>query len=387
MSKNVMRKLRFGLIGGGEGAFIGNVHRMAAEMDGMAELVCGAFSRDAERSIRSGTTLYRLDAQRCYRSYTEMFAAEAQRDEQANATGPMDFVIIAAPNNVHYAAACAALEAGFHVVCDKPLTVTLAEALDLKARCDASGLKFAVTHNYTGYPMIREARALIESGALGAIRRVNCEYLQGWLATDAGDNKQAQWRTDPQQAGAAGCFGDIGSHAHNLVDYVTGLKIAALCADLTTFVPGRELDDDGNVLLRFEQGARGIISASQIAVGKENDLCLQVYGELGGIEWRQAEANSLIVRWADKPYEVRRSGWAGTGSVSQGATRLPPGHPEGYLEAFAEIYRNFCEDLLGGEIPAGAYPQLTAGINGMQFIQQVVASSAAGGQWVDFSIS
>ncbi len=239
-----------------------------------------------------------------------------------------------------------------------------------------------MTHNYTGYPMIREARALVGSGALGAIRRVNCEYLQGWLAADPGDNKQAAWRTDPARAGAAGCFCDIGSHAENLVSYVTGLEIAALCADLTTFVPDRALDDDGNVLLRFTGGARGVISASQIAVGKENDLALQVYGEHGGFEWKQSEANSLLVRWTDKPPELRRTGGPGLSAAANDAARIPSGHPEGYLEAFANVYRGFYLALDGA---AGAdFPGIDDGVRGMRFIERVVASSAAGGVWLDF---
>ncbi len=371
-------KWRFGMVGGGEGAFIGQVHRLAAEMDGAACLVCGAFASDAERSRRSGRELYGLSDERCYPDYATMFAAEAARPTDER----MQFVVIAAPNHVHVPVAEAALAAGFHVVCDKPLAMSLAQAEQLAgtlAKCD---LEFAVTHNYTGYPMIREARALVASGALGAIRRVNCEYLQGWLASDASDNKQAAWRTDPERAGAAGCFGDIGSHAENLVSYVTGLDIVALCADLTTFVPGRELDDDGNVLLRFAGGARGVVSASQIAVGKENDLALQVYGERGGFEWKQSDANSLLVRWTDRAPEIRRTGGPGLSAAALDAARTPSGHPEGYLEAFANVYRGFYQALDG--VADADFPDVEHGVRGMRFIERVVSSSAQGGVWVNF---
>jgi predicted dehydrogenase len=365
------------MVGGGEGAFIGQVHRMAAELDGMAQLVCGAFASDPERSKRSGINIYHLDAARCYADYAALLAGEAAlpADER------MQFVVIVTPNHMHFPVAQAALRAGFDVVCDKPVTLTLAEAHELQKLLQDSGRRFALTHNYTGYPMLREARTLVSSGQIGEIRRVSCEYLQGWLAEALDDNKQADWRTDPARAGVAGCFGDIGSHGENLIEYVTGLELASVCADLTAFVPGRALDDDGNVLLRFTSGARGVLSASQIAVGKENDLCIQVYGERGGLEWRQSEANSLVVRWPDKPYEVRRAGWPGTGEASLAATRIPPGHPEGYLEAFAEIYRNFCLDVRG-EAHHG-YPGIAAGVRGMRFIEAVVQSSAQGAVWTD----
>ena len=369
------RKFRFGLVGGGEGAFIGQVHRIAAELDGMATLVCGAFSSDPERSKRSGQVLYHLPQERCYGTYADMFEGERAQSDA------MDFVVIATPNHTHVPIAQAALEAGFHVVCYKPLGLSSREGEELKQTIERSGKKFALTHNYTGYPMVREAKALVNSGALGKIRRVSCEYLQGWLHQAQTDNKQAEWRTDPERSGAAGCFGDIGSHAENLARYITGLEIESLCADLSTFVSDRLLDDDGNVLVRFKGGAKGVISASQIAVGKENDLKIQVYGEKGGLEWSQSDANSLIVRWADRPYEVRRTGWAGTSESSLGATRIPPGHPEGYLEGFAEIYRNFYADLNG---ESADYPDIEDGIAGMKFIEQVVASSATGGVWVNF---
>jgi len=375
MGGQVMRKLRFGMVGGGEGAFIGQVHRMAAELDGLAQLVCGAFSANAEKSVRSGQQIYHLPVERCYANYRDMFGAEAARADG------MQFVVIATPNHTHFEIAQAALHASLHVVCDKPVTLSLQQALDLQKIVGAGQAKFALTHNYTGYPMIKEARELVRSGAIGRVRRVSCEYLQGWLATDMTNNKQAGWRTDPDRAGLAGCFGDIGSHADNLVRYVTDLSIESLCADLSTFVEGRKLDDDGNVLLRFCGGARGVISASQIAAGKENDLKLQIYGEHGGLEWCQTQANSLLVRWLDKPYEVRRTGGSGISDAAQIAARIPAGHPEGYLEAFAQIYRQFCLDLLGAG--GGDYPTIDDGVRGLQFIEQVVASSQQGAVWVN----
>jgi len=376
-------KLRMGMVGGGEGAFIGPVHRMAAELDGEIELVCGAFASDPERSMRSGRDIYRLARERCYPDYEEMFAVEAARPPQEQ----MQFVVIATPNHIHYPVAKAALEAGFHVVCDKPVTHRLEEAEHLAELVSRSGLLFVLTHNYTGYPMVKEARNLVRSGAFGSIRRVVCEFLQGWLAEDV-SNKQADWRTDPERAGVAGCFGDIGSHGENLLEYVTDLKIVELCADLSSFVPGRQLDDDGNVLLRFGSGAKGILFASQVAVGEENGLRLRVYGERGGLEWSQTEPNSLIVRWPDRPYEVRRTGGSGLSAAALNATRLPAGHPEGYLEAFAVLYRNFASALratLSGADPNPEmldFPTIEDGVRGMRFISAVVTSSARGGQWM-----
>jgi len=372
-------KLRFGLVGGGEGAFIGQVHRMAAELDGQAQLVCGAFASDPQRALRSGQQIYHLPPQRCYATYSEMFSAElALAPEQR-----MQFVIIAVPNHLHYPVAEAALLAGFDVVCDKPLTMDLQQALQLQQLQARQQRAFAVTFNYSGYPMIRQARDLVASGALGKLRRVSCSYLQGWLATDQPQNKQAQWRTDPQRAGAAGCFGDIGSHAENLLSYVSGLSVQRLCADLSSFVPGRALDDDGNVLLQMQGGARGVISASQIATGVENDLSLQIYGESGSLQWHQAQANSLTVRWLDQPAQLFRTAGAGLAPAAQQASRLPAGHPEGYLEAFAEIYRCFFAELRGQA--SGGYPTLADGVRGMRFIEKVVASASAGATWVEMA--
>ena len=380
-------RLRMGLVGGGEGAFIGPVHRMAAELDGRIELVCGAFSADGERSRRSGTALYGLPGARCYATFDEMFRAEAALDEAER----MHFVTIAVPNHLHFPVARAALEAGFHVMSDKPVTLDLAEAKALEALVAETGLLFGLTYNYTGYPMVKEARHLVRSGAFGDIRRVIVEYIQGWLAEplERGGNKQAVWRTDPDRSGAAGCIGDIGTHAENLAAYVTGLAIAELCADLTAFVPGRRLDDDGNVLLRFDNGARGVLFASQVAVGEENGLKLRVYGERGGLEWSQMEPNSLVVRWPDRPAETRRTGAPGVGAAAGAATRLPAGHPEGFLEAFAVLYRNFAATLrarLDGRDPpedALDFPTIADGVRGMAFVETVV-ESARRGAWLPF---
>ena len=385
---NVMPKLRMGLIGGGEGSFIGSVHRIAAELDGQIELVGGAFASDPERSKRSGESLYGLTTDRCYGTFDELIATEASLEADKR----MHFVVIATPNHVHYAHAKAALEAGFHVMSDKPMTFNLDEALDLRETVLQTKKVFGLTHNYTGYPMIKEARHLVRGGAFGSVRRVNIEYIQGWLSTpeEAGGNKQAAWRTDPSRSGAAGCMGDIGTHGENLAEYVTGLRIEALCADLTTFVPGRQLEDDGNVLLRFKGGAKGVLSASQIAVGVENGLTLRVYGETGGLEWSQMEPNSLVVRWPDRPYEVRRTGAVGVSQVSADASRIPAGHPEGFLEAFALLYKNFASAVRDAEagkevvIVDYDFPGIDDGVRGMQFIETVVESSKQGAMWLDF---
>ena len=383
-----MAKLRMGLVGGGEGAFIGAVHRMAAELDGRIALACGAFSSDPAKSRRAGVDLYGIEPARSYGSTEEMFASEAARP----ASERMDFVVVATPNHTHFSIAKAALEAGFHVMSDKPVTFDLAQAKELAELVAEKNLVFGLTHNYTGYPMVKEARYLVRSGAFGDVRRVVAEYIQGWLSEreETTGNKQAEWRTDPSRSGAAGCMGDIGTHGENLVEYVTGLRIESLCADLTTFVPGRRLEDDGNVLLRFEGGARGVLMASQIAVGEENGLKLRVYGERGGLEWNQMEPNSLIVRWPDRPLEVRRTGGPGVGESAGGATRLPAGHPEGFLEAFALLYRNFADTVeaqRAGRNPTEEnldFPTIADGVRGMAFIEAVVASAEAGAQWLRF---
>ncbi|MFZ4482878.1 MAG: Gfo/Idh/MocA family protein [Chthoniobacterales bacterium] len=378
------RKIRMGMVGGGRGAFIGAVHRMAAALDGQIELVGGAFSSDPQRSRDSGADLF-LPPERCYGTFAEMMTAEAARP----ADDRMDFVSIVTPNHVHFPAAKAALEQGFHVVSDKPATFNLAEARELGVLLEKTRLLYGLTHNYTGYPLIKEARELVRAGRLGKIRKVVVEYPQGWLATrlEETGQKQAAWRTDPARSGAAGCLGDIGTHAENLAEYVSGLRIKELAADLTAFVEGRKLDDDANLLLRFEGGAKGVLHASQISVGEENNLNLRIYGELGGLEWHQQEPNTLLLKWPDRPTEVWRTGLGYLGEAAKANTRIPAGHPEGYLEAFANIYRNFANHLravLDGRTPDPAsldYPKIADGIRGMAFIEAAVESSRHNARW------
>ena len=381
-----MRKIRMGMVGGGRGAFIGGVHRMAAALDGQIELVCGAFSSNPEKSKASAEDFF-IAPERAYCSFEEMIKAEKQLPEDVR----MDFVSIVTPNHLHFAPAKMALENGFHVVCDKPVTFTLAEAKELEKLVEETGLIFALTHNYTGYPMVKQAKAMIKNGEIGAIRKVVVEYPQGWLATKIEDSgqKQASWRTDPTKSGASGCMGDIGSHAENLAEYITGLKIKELCADLTTFVDGRLLDDDGNVLLRFEGGAKGILHASQISVGEENDLNIRIYGTKGGLQWHQMEPNTLLVKWMDKPTQVYRTGVGTLSPEANAHARIPAGHPEGYLEAFANIYRNvaYCIQarLKGEEVEAiySDFPTVSDGARGMEFIEKLVESSQKGAVWVE----
>lgn len=379
------RKLRMGMVGGGRDAFIGAVHRIAANMDGKIELVCGAFSSHPGKSKASGKDLL-LPAKRCYGSYQEMMEKEAALPEGER----MDFVAIVTPNHMHSPVAVAALDAGFHVVCDKPMTFTLPEARALAKKVKESRKLFCLTHNYTGAPMVKEARGLVKSGQLGRIRRVVVEYPQGWLAGDLEKTgqKQAAWRVDPKQAGISCCMGDIGTHCANLAEYIVGSPIKELCSDLNTFVKGRKLDDDGSVLLRFRNGARGVLWASQIAVGQENSLNIRVYGERGGIEWHQEEPNSLIVRWTDKPMEIRRASTGFIGKEAAANARTPAGHPEGYLEAFANIYNNFADTLIGElegkriKVADRDFPSVKDGIRGMAFIDAVVKSSKAKSKWI-----
>lgn len=365
------------MIGGGRGAFIGAVHRMAAALDGQIELVCGAFSSDPERSRLSGADLF-LDPERCYGSYEEMIRTEASLPENIR----MDMVSIVTPNHMHFAPAMMALDHGFHVVCDKPVSLNIGEAKILREKVSSTGLLFALTHTYTGYPMVKQARQMIAHGELGQIRRVVVEYPQGWLSTalEASDQKQAEWRTDPERAGAAGAMGDIGTHAENLAEYVTGLKIESICADLHTHVAGRKLDDDGSVLLRMNNGARGVLYASQISAGEENNLRIRVYGEKGSLDWSQMEPNSLVVRWPDQPMQIMRTGVSALYPAAQAHTRIPAGHPEGYIEAFANIYRNVAYCIQAGilnEKPDPLFldfPTIDDGVSGMQFIEAVVQS-------------
>lgn len=377
-----------GMVGGGRGAFIGSVHRMAAALDGQIELVCGAFSSDPLRSRQSGEDLY-LDPKRCYESFDEMFRTEATLEDDVR----MDMVSIVTPNHLHFAPAMMALDFGFHVICDKPLCLTVKEAETLAAKAKSTGLIFAVTHAYAAYPMIRQARQMIAHAALGKIRRVVVEYPQGWLSTplESEHQKQAAWRTDPEKSGVAGAMGDIGTHAAQLAEYVSGLRITELCADLHTHVAGRRLDDDGSVLLRFNNGARGVLYASQISAGEENNLRIRVYGESGSLEWAQMEPNSLIVRWLDQPMQVYRTGVGKLYPETIAHTRVPSGHPEGYIEAFANIYRNvaYCiQARLSGEQVDPLYedyPGIDDGMRGMKFIEAVLKSNLTEEKWTSLT--
>ena len=378
------RKVRYGLIGGGRGAFIGAVHRIAAAMDGRIELVCAALSSDPEIARASAADIL-LPAERAYGTFAEMM----EREKALPVERRMEFVAIATPNHVHFQAAKAALEAGFHVLSDKPATLNLSEAKALRDIVKKTGKLYGLTHNYTGYPLVKQARELVRTGTLGKIRKVVVEYPQGWLATrlEATGQKQAAWRSDPSKSGAGGCVGDVGTHAENLLEYITGLKIKELAADATRFVEGRALDDDINVLVRLEGGAKGVLHASQISVGEENNLNIRVYGEKGGLEWHQREPNTLLVKHLDRPIELFRAGQGYLGAAAKRATRTPPAHPEGYLEAFANIYRNFGEHVLAvaeKQQPdpfALDYPGIEDAVRGMAFIEAVVKSSAANAAW------
>jgi predicted dehydrogenase len=385
------RKIRYGMVGGGRGAFIGAVHRIAAAIDQQIELVCGAFSSDPERSRASGGDLF-LPPSRCYGTFEEMIKSESRLP----ASQRMDFVAIVTPNHMHFPPAKMALEYGFHVLSDKPATLNLAEAKKLAAIVKQTGQFYGLTHNYTGYPLVKEARDMIASGKLGKIRKVVVEYPQGWLATrlEASGQKQAAWRTDPKRSGAAGSIGDIGTHAENLAEYVSGLQIAELAADITSFVKGRKLDDDGNVLLRFKGGAKGVLHCSQISVGEENNLNIRVYGEVGGIEWHQRYPNTMNVKWLDQPQQIYRTGLGYLGANAKAATRTPPAHPEGYLEAFANIYKNFANHIrarvegrkVAKNDPALDYPDIEDGVRGMAFIEAVVKSSKKNAAWTKLDV-
>ncbi|TLZ06860.1 MAG: Gfo/Idh/MocA family oxidoreductase [Gammaproteobacteria bacterium] len=373
------RRLRAGIVGGGRGAFIGSVHRMAAELDGQARVVAGALSSDP-RIARESAAAWLLE--RAYTSYLEMASSEGARRDDG-----IDFVIIAAPNDLHCPVARAFLEAGIHVVCDKPLALTVAEGEELVRLVDAGPRLFALTHAYTGYPAVRQAREMVSAGELGEIRKVMVEYTQDWLmeAVETRGNKQAAWRTDPARAGLAGCVGDIGTHCANLVEFVTGRRIEALCAELSTFVPGRRLDDDASILLRLEGGAKGTLSCSQVACGEENRLSIRLYGSRAGLEWHQEEPNTLIHKPAGKPWARLRTGHGYLSASAQALTRVPAGHPEGYLEAFANIYRRFIEDVRRvqlGQAPVHDYPGVRDGLRGLRFVAQAVESSRAGSVWL-----
>ncbi len=381
------RKLRMGMVGGGSDAFIGAIHRLAAFMDGQIEMVCGCFSINPEISLSSGKSYY-LPDNRVYKTYQEMFENEVKLPEGER----MDFVTIVTPNFAHFAPAMMALENGFNVVIDKPITFTLDEALQLQEKLKETGLLLALTHTYSGYPAVKHAKQMVAEGQLGKIRKIFVEYPQGWLSSKLEDtgNPQASWRTDPKRSGKAGAMGDIGTHAHHLAEYITGLKTTELCAELNVFVPGRLLDDDGTVLLRFDNGAKGVLVATQIAAGEENALKIRVYGDKGGLEWAQMEPNSLIAKWTSKPTEIFRVGTS-MGAAANANTRTPGGHPEGYLEAFANIYRNFSLTLrakLNGEEPKKEwldFPGIEDGIRGMQFIDAVVEAGYNDNiKWVPF---
>ncbi len=377
------------MIGGGQGAFIGAIHRMAAALDGLYELTAGAFSSDAEKSRATGQLLG-LPADRVYASYQELFEQEQQRPEAERA----QVVAIVTPNHLHFEPARQALESGFHVILDKPMTFSLAEAKQLEQVAASSGKKLCLTHTYSGYPMVKEARQLVAAGTFGPIRKVYVEYPQGWLSAfeEGSGNKQAAWRTDPDRSGVAGAMGDIGTHAFNLLEYVTGLQVERLCADINIVVPGRRLDDDGAVLLRLSGGASGVLVATQVAAGEENNVRIRAYGDRGGFDWQQVDANTLLVRWPDRPAEIRRTGTGYVGSFAQHNARTPAGHPEGYLEAFANLYRNFAltlqAEMAGQQAPPEAldYPSLEAGIRGMAFIENVIASGRSDQKWTDFVV-
>jgi len=379
-----MRKLRYAMVGGGRDAFIGAVHRRAAALDGEIELVAGALSSRADKARASGQDLGLADA-RNHGSWETLLADEVRRTE----TDRIDFVSIVTPNHMHFPVARAFAEAGIHVVCDKPLVHTSGQAQELAAVVARSGVVFAVTYNYTGYPMVREARAMVRAGAIGEVRKVIVEYNQGWLATKLEDSgqKQADWRTDPARSGIAGAIGDIGSHAENLVATVTGLQLESLCADLTTFVAGRRLDDDGNLLLRFTNGARGVLIASQIEVGCENDLRLRVFGSSGTLEWHQEEPNTLLHSPIDGPRRVLTRGSAWLSDAARRATRLPTGHPEAFIEAFANVYLGVAEQIRAkqtGTTPAPGtadYPTLADGARGVRFIEKTVESASSAHKW------
>lgn len=383
------RKLRMAMIGGGKDAFIGAVHRLAFNMDGQVELVAGALSINPEVALDSGRSLY-LDEERIYTDYKVMLEKEAAMPADKR----IDFVSIVTPNFVHFEPAMMALDKGFHVVIEKPITFTLEQAKELKAKVEATNLTLLLCHTYTGYPMVKQAKQLLTSGALGKIRKVYVEYRQGWLSTflEGTGQAQASWRTDPKRSGKAGSMGDIGTHAFNLAEYVTGLQVVKICADLNTIVPGRMLDDDGAVLLNFNTGASGVLMATQVAAGEENNVKIRVYGEKGGIEWKQEEANTLLVKWLDKPAEIYRAGTGYLNSFASHNCRTPAGHPEGYLEAFANLYRNFALTLkakLKGEEPKDEwldFPSVEEGVRGMAFIENVVKSGLSEHKWVNFEV-
>jgi predicted dehydrogenase len=382
-------KLRLGMIGGGQGAFIGAVHRIAARIDGDYELVCGAFSSNAEKSKASGVALG-LSADRSYASYEELI----EKEKQLPADQRVQVISIVTPNHVHFGPTKMALENGFHVVLDKPMTFSLAEAKELEKVVKSSGKLFCLTHTYTGYPMVKEAKQLVKAGKIGKVRKIYVEYPQGWLSTflEGEDNKQASWRTDPGKSGIAGAMGDIGTHAFNLMEYVTGLQVTQLCADINIVVEGRKLDDDGAVLIKLNNGASAVLTATQIAAGEENNVKIRVYGEYGSLEWQQWDANTLIVKISGEPWQIYRTGSGYLTSYATHNTRTPGGHPEGYLEAFANLYHNFAlcvkAQIEGTQASPEAqdYPGIDDGVRGMAFIENVIASGKSDIKWTKFNV-
>lgn len=386
------RKLRMGMIGGGKDAFIGAIHRIAANMDGLIELKAGALSVNPEIAVASGEMLF-LEKDRIYTDFKTMLEKEAALPADQR----LDFVTIVTPNFAHFEPAMMALDKGFNVVIEKPITFSLDEAKQLQAKVEATGLTLLLTHTYTGYPLVKQARQMVKDGAIGKVRKVWVEYPQGWLSrlSEKEGNAQAAWRTDPKRSGKSGSMGDIGTHAANLAEYISGANIEKLCADLNIMVPGRALDDDGGVLLRFDNGATGVLMASQVAAGEENALRIRVYGEKGGLEWAQQDPNTLLVKWLDKPTEIYRAG-SGYGNYQSSYavhnTRTPGGHPEGYLEAFANLYRNFALTLsakIAGTTPppeALDFPGVKEGVRGMAFIDNVVKSSLSDQKWTVFEV-
>jgi predicted dehydrogenase len=386
------RKLRMGMVGGGKDAFIGAIHRIAANMDGLIELCCGALSINPEIARDSGESLF-LHPDRIYLTYDDMI----KKESQLAADKRIDFITIVTPNFAHFAPAMMALDNGFNVVVEKPMTFTLDEAKQLKKKVEETGLSLCLTHTYSGYPMVKQARQMVGNGVLGKIRKVWVEYPQGWLSklSEREGNAQAAWRTDPKKSGKSGCMGDIGTHAAHLAEYISGLKITHLCADLKVMVEGRALDDDGNVLLRFDNGATGVLMASQVAAGEENALKIRVYGEKGALEWAQQEPNTLIVKWLDQPTQILRAGGNYGAHLSPFATqncRTPGGHPEGYLEAFGNIYKNFATALaakIEGKKPSAEsldFPGVDDGVRGMAFIDNVVKSNESLEKWTFFEV-
>lgn len=372
------------MVGGGLTSFIGPVHRKAAGIDGEIELVCGAFSIVPGESKATGEALY-LNPNRVYETYQEMFEAE----KKLPADQRMDFVSVVTPNHVHFGPSKMALESGFHVVVEKPISFNLDEAKELQQLVSKTGLLLGLTHTYTGYPLVKEARRMVADGKFGKIRKVFVEYPQGWLSTllEGTGNLQASWRTDPKQSGMGGAIGDIGTHAANLAEYITGLKITEVCAMLNTVVPGRLLDDDSSMLIRFDNGASGVLMATQVAAGEENNLNIRVYGEKGGLEWKQEEPNTMILKWLDRPKEIVRTGMGYLSQDAKNFTRTPAGHPEGYLEAFANIYRAFTKAVRdykpGSKLNVKDYdfPGVDDGVHGMSFVQTVVESSKSTQKW------